>query len=71
MLRTHITLVALVLGVVVGFGGIRMYEAGYLTGCKADHMASGLRDGMYRIYRGTTTTVRDGVATTCSEKRFW
>ena len=71
MLRKHLTIFALLLGVVIGVGGIRMYDTGYLTGCRADPIASGLRDGRYKIARGTTTTVKDGVATTCSDKRFW
>ena len=71
MRRTHITILALVLGAVLGVGGTRVYDAGYLTGCKADPTAKGLRDGIYKIYRGTTTAVENGVATTCSDKRFW
>ena len=71
MRRTSITILALVLGAVIGVGGTRAYDAGYLTGCKADPMAGGLRDGSYRISPGTTTTVKNGVATTCSDKRFW
>ena len=71
MRRTHTTILALVVGAVIGVGGIRAYDAGYLTGCKADPPASGLRDGIYKIARGTTTTVKNGVATTCSDKRFW
>ena len=71
MLRTYITILALVLGAVIGVGGTRAYDAGYLTGCKADQMAGSLRDGSYKIYSGSTTTVKNGVATTCSDKRFW
>jgi hypothetical protein len=69
MLRKYV--VAVVLGVVLGVSGIRIYEAGYFTGCNADPAAGRLRDGVYKIYPGTTTTVKDGVATTCSDRRFW
>lgn len=67
MRRTHLTFLTLVLGVVIGVGGTRAYDAGYLTGCKADPTASALRDGRYKIHPGTTTTVENGVATTCRD----